>query len=95
MASVGISVENVRSDIHRLQTELERLSKIILKQSSFLTQMRKRYLHLLSRDIKKKKWFEKKIYRDERASSIIEQDSLSEFIADGLKPARYVFFFFA
>ena len=92
--NMAVSAEANRSDIHRLQTELSRLTKCNLTKSSFVTQMKERYLYLLKSNLKKKKWFERNIYTDERVCGIVDQDKLGEFIIDGLKPARYVFFFF-
>ena len=83
--NMAVSAEANRSDIHRQQREVSRLTKCNLTQSSFVTQMKERYLYLLKSNLKKKKWFERNIYMDERACGIVDQDKLGEFIIDGLK----------
>ena len=82
---MAVSAEANRSDINRLQTELSRLTKCNLTQSSFVTQMKERHLYLMKSNLNKRKWFERNIYTDERACGIIDQDKLGEFITDGLK----------
>ena len=80
-----------RSDLCRLKTELERLLNSKLKNSSFIRNMKDRYLTIFkSKTRSNKKWFQKKNYVDEKAVSLIEKDGLQEFIPDGLKPIRYV-----
>ena len=55
--NVNMAVRAVanRSDIHRLQTELSRLTKCNLTQSSFVTQMKERYLYLLKSNYEEEK----------------------------------------
>ena len=84
-------MEENRSDLCRLKTELERLSNNKLKNSSFIHNMKDRYLTIFkSKTRSNKKWFQKNNYVDEKAVGVIEKDGLQEIIHDGLKPLRYV-----
>ena len=88
---MAVSMKENRSDLCRLKTELERLLNSKLKNSSFIRNMKDRYLTIFkSKTRSNKKWFQKNNHVDEKAGCVIEKDGLQEINHDGLKPLRYV-----